>query len=111
MSMPDLSSTPGDDAERDGEPAAASTPAPTASAGDAEDGDLALPADTACDLLSSHGGEIVITDDGRVVFMNASAHLVELAAALDPENEEIQARLAIVRRVEVRRAKRDDPED
>lgn len=59
-------------------------------------GDLALDADVACDLFSEHGGEIVITDDGRIVFMNASAHLVELAAALDPDNADVKARLAHV---------------
>ncbi len=58
--------------------------------------DLVLPAEQACDLVSEHGGEIVIMDDGRVVFMNASAHLVELAAALDPENEDVQKRLKAI---------------
>ena len=61
--------------------------------------DLALDGEIACDLLSDHGGEIVITDDGRIVFMNASAHLVELAAALDPDNADIQARLRCVQDV------------
>ncbi|HVY61943.1 MAG TPA: hypothetical protein VHF22_09835, partial [Planctomycetota bacterium] len=48
--------------------------------------DLVLDAEQACSLVSEHGGEIVIMPDGRVVFMNAAAHLVELAAALDPDN-------------------------
>jgi hypothetical protein len=58
--------------------------------------DLTLDAEKACNLVSEHGGEIVITPDGRVVFMNASAHLVELAHALDPENEDVKKRMAAI---------------
>jgi hypothetical protein len=64
--------------------------------------DLILEAEQACNLVSEHGGEIVIMDDGRVVFMNAAAHLVELAAALDPANPDIQKRL---RAIEAARAR------
>jgi len=71
-------------------PEPAPEPAPDASPPSA---DLTLDGDVACNLLSDHGGEIVILDDGRVVFMNASAHLVELAHALDPDNEDVKARL------------------
>jgi putative acetyltransferase len=68
--------------------------------------DLALEAEQACDLVSEHGGEIVIAPDGRVVFMNASEHLVELAHALDPDNEDVKKRMAAI---EAARAKRKAP--
>ena len=60
--------------------------------------DLIVSPEAACGLVSEHGGEIVIMDDGRVVFMNASAHLVEIAAALDPDNADIQKRLNAIER-------------
>jgi hypothetical protein len=65
--------------------------------------DLILDAEKACNLVSEHGGEIVIMPDGRVVFMNASAHLVEIAAALDPENEDIRKRLAAIEKAKAAR--------
>ncbi len=65
--------------------------------------DLVLDPEKACNLVSEHGGEIVILPDGRVVFMNASAHLVEIAAALDPENPDIQERLAAIEKARAAR--------
>jgi hypothetical protein len=65
--------------------------------------DLVVSPEAACDLVSEHGGEIVIMDDGRVVFMNASEHLVEIAAALDPENPDIQKRLEAIERARAQR--------
>jgi hypothetical protein len=73
--------------------------------------DLALDADTACDLFSEHGGEIVILDDGRVVFMNASEHLVELAHAIDPDNAEITERMQVIERVRADREAAADAGD
>jgi hypothetical protein len=64
---------------------------------------LIVSPEAACDLVSEHGGEIVIMDDGRVVFMNASEHLVELAAALDPENADVQKRLKAIEKVRAAR--------
>jgi hypothetical protein len=81
-------------------------PAPARRPGD----DLVIGAEKACDLVSEHGGEIVIMADGRVVFMNASEHLVELAAALDPENEDVRERLAAVERARAARARGEPPE-
>lgn len=72
-------------------------PAPAPAPGPAP-GDLALDPEKACNLVSEHGGEIVIAPDGRVVFMNASEHLVELAHALDPENEDVKKRMEAIRR-------------
>jgi hypothetical protein len=66
--------------------------------------DLVVSPEQACNLVSEHGGEIVIMDDGRVVFMNASEHLVEIAAALDPENADIQKRLRAIEKVRAARA-------
>jgi hypothetical protein len=60
--------------------------------------DLALDPEKACRLVSEHGGEIVIAPDGRIVFMNASEHLVEIAHALDPENEDIKKRMEAIRK-------------
>ncbi len=77
-------------------PATPEMPAPSASPGAAAD--LLVEPEAACDLLSEHGGEIVIAPDGRIVFMNASEHLVELAHALDPENEDVRRRMEAIRR-------------
>lgn len=68
--------------------------------------DLIVSPEAACDLVSEHGGEIVIMDDGRVVFMNAAAHLVELAAALDPDNADVQKRLKAIERAKAAQAAR-----
>ena len=65
--------------------------------------DVVVSPEAACGLVSEHGGEIVIMDDGRVVFMNASAHLVEIAAALDPDNADLQKRLAAIERAKAAR--------
>ncbi|MHC4831104.1 MAG: hypothetical protein ACYTFT_12250 [Planctomycetota bacterium] len=78
--------------------------AATAASFSDEDDHLALEPEIACNLLSDHGGEIVITDDGRVVFMNASEHLVDLAHALDPENPDVQERKRKVEEVRAARA-------
>ncbi len=67
--------------------------------------EIALEPEIACELVSEHGGEIVILDDGRIVFMNASAHLVEIAHALDPDNPDLRARMAVIE--ELRRARED----
>ena len=75
----------------------------------AQPDDLVVDAEQACDLVSEHGGEIVIMPDGRVVFMNAAEHLVELAASLDPENPDIQRRLAAIERVRAARAANPPP--
>ena len=40
----------------------------------------------------------------RVVFMNASEHLVEIAASLDPDNADIQKRLRAIEKVRAARA-------
>lgn len=73
------------------------------------DDDLALDPEAACNLVSEHGGEIVIAPDGRVVFMNASEHLVELAHALDPENEDVKKRMAAIEAARARRGKPESP--
>ncbi|GIW71698.1 MAG: hypothetical protein KatS3mg102_1240 [Planctomycetota bacterium] len=86
-------------------PAGGGPAAPQAPAGHGAE-ELVLEAEAACSLLSEHGGEIVITDDGRVVFMNASEHLVELAHALQPDNPEVAARMELIRRVRAERAGR-----
>ena len=65
--------------------------------------DLALDPEQACNLVSEHGGEIVIAPDGRIVFMNASEHLVELAHALDPENEDVKKRMAAIEKARAKR--------
>lgn len=94
---------PDDHESEDHEPKAQEPSEPTPASGNeamtpADEGDeLVLPGELACNLLSEHGGEIVILDDGRVVFMNANAHLVELAHALDPDNADVAERL---RRIE-----------
>lgn len=85
-------------------------PAPEASASDLpkaagpQPDALVVSPEAACNLVSEHGGEIVIMDDGRVVFMNASEHLVEIAAGLDPENEDIKKRMQAIERVRAARA-------
>ena len=93
-------------------PIAGGSPLPPGGGGgrepaEVQEGELALDPEQACNLVSEHGGEIVIAPDGRVVFMNASEHLVELAHALDPENEDVKKRMAAI---EAARAKRSKPE-
>ncbi|RME73672.1 MAG: hypothetical protein D6776_06630 [Planctomycetota bacterium] len=83
-------------------------PAPAPNPPEEPAGDLALDPDRACQLVSEHGGEIVILDDGRVVFMNASAHLIELAHAIAPEDEEIAERMRRLEEVRRQRAARDE---
>jgi len=90
--------------------AAAPEPTPEASASDLpkaagpQPDALVVSPEAACNLVSEHGGEIVIMDDGRVVFMNASEHLVEIAAGLDPDNEDIRKRMQAIERVRAARA-------
>ena len=84
---------------------AAREPLPAARAPQPDD--LVIEPEQACNLVSEHGGEIVIMDDGRVVFMNASEHLVELAHALDPDNPDVAKRMAAIEAVRAARKAED----